>query len=95
MEKKLSAGLADRLLDLLSEDDAFRDRFGRDPRAALAELGLKEAADPGLGAQDGPWACLHGAGLPSKEQVRLTRDSLRDQMTSLTGMANMIFMADR
>lgn len=35
----LSPEIADRLLDLLSTDDAFRARFQRDPRAALHEVG--------------------------------------------------------
>jgi putative modified peptide len=35
----LDAELADRLLDLLSTDDAYRTRFQHDPRGALAEIG--------------------------------------------------------
>lgn len=35
----LDAAVADRLLDLLSTDDAYRTRFQADPRAALAEIG--------------------------------------------------------
>lgn len=45
MNKPLTApldpALADRLLDLLSTDDLFRERFQRDPRAALHEIGYQ------------------------------------------------------
>lgn len=37
----LDAQLADRLLDLLSTDDAYRARFQADPRAALHEIGYE------------------------------------------------------
>lgn len=37
----LSPEIADRLLDLLSSDDAYRSRFQHDPRAALYEIGYE------------------------------------------------------
>ena len=40
----LSPEIADRLLDLLSTDDAFRARFQADPRAALHEVGYQSPA---------------------------------------------------
>lgn len=40
----LDARLADRLLDLLSTDDAYRARFQDDPRAALIEIGYRSPA---------------------------------------------------
>lgn len=39
MTAPLEARIADRLLDLLSTDDGFRDRFQRDHLSALAEIG--------------------------------------------------------
>jgi putative modified peptide len=43
----LDAELADRLLDLLSTDDLFRERFQRDHLAALQSIGY-ESPNPGL-----------------------------------------------
>lgn len=43
----LNAELADRLLDLLSTDDLFRERFQRDHLAALRSIGYESPA-PGL-----------------------------------------------
>lgn len=60
----MSRALAQRLLQLLSGDDDYRDRFQRDPVAALAEIGYTDAT---------AGECLSfgdGATLASKEDIR-------------------------
>ena len=81
----IPADIADRLLDLLASDDAFRASFQKDPRAALEHLGYTTpATDNGVGGQD-PMMCMDGArALPSKQQFRDARRRLRDQLTSVT-----------
>jgi putative modified peptide len=88
MEKCLPADIAEKLLVRLSEDDAFRDTFRRDPRQALAELGYEPARlEAGATEEvakdaDGPWTCLHGEGLPSKEDLQRMRQKLQQELTS-------------
>ncbi|TXK60784.1 NHLP-related RiPP peptide [Alkalisalibacterium limincola] len=95
MEKCLPADIADKLLVRLSEDDAFRDTFRRDPRQALAQLGYEPARqDADISAEvvhdvDGPWACLHGDGLPSKEEIQRMREKLQQELTA--SMSQKIF----
>jgi putative modified peptide len=86
---KLPPDIADRLLDRLSEDDAFREMFRRDPRAALASVGYADAADTSL--EDGAWSCLHGENLPDKQALKDARRALHEQMTSQDGMSFVIF----
>lgn len=49
----MDAVLADRLLDLLSTDDAYRARFQHDPRAALAEIGYVAPGPARMAANGG------------------------------------------
>lgn len=90
---RLPPAIAERLLDLLCSDDAYRELFRESPREALVLVGLAEAADPARGPADGPWACLHGQCLPSKPVLRGIRDALHAQMTSRSPMAHMVFIA--
>lgn len=87
--RRLPAEVADRLLDRLCEDDAFRELFRRNPRHALVAVGLTEAADFAGRPAGGAWECLHGSGLPSKEQLRAVREHLRAQMVDSLG--NVLF----
>jgi len=78
--------IADALLARLERDDDFRATFKRSPREALAQLGygpaLESARTESLDVEQGSsFACLHGEGLPSKEEIARTRDSLRAQIT--------------
>lgn len=88
MEKCLPADIAEKLLVRLSEDDAFRDTFRRDPRQALAQLGYEPARQEiEVTAEiakdvDGPWTCLHGDGLPSKEEIQRMREKLQQELTA-------------
>lgn len=75
----LPDAIANHLLDLLSKDDAFRDAFAADPRAALIKAGLDEKqADAAL---VGP-TCLQVSTLASKEAIAAARDRLMHSLTS-------------
>ena len=76
MSYRISAAIADRLLDLLSEDDDFRHRFETNAARCLEELGCPTPADD---TQAGPW-CLATRQLAPKAQIRRTRDALRRQL---------------
>ena len=76
MSYRIPASIADRLLDLLAEDDDFRRRFETNAARCLEELGCPTPADDS-GA--GPW-CLATQQLAPKAQIRRTRDALRRQL---------------
>jgi len=85
--KKRSAPLdsqtADRLLDLLSSDDAFRRLFKRDPRRALEQVGFVESsllASPG-------WCFFGITKLASKAQISAARVEIRTMLTSGLGQS--------
>lgn len=69
--------VADRLLDLLSTDDAFRRLFTRDPGKALAQVGFEKAA-----GEYSPEGCFWGISqLASKAQIAQARDDIRLMLT--------------
>ena len=76
----LSAETADALLDKLSSDDDFRSLFQNNPRAALAEVGHVEAADPSI--KSGAWDCCAVKQLAPKEAIKASRDALRKMLLS-------------
>ncbi|HET6603996.1 MAG TPA: NHLP-related RiPP peptide [Xanthomonadaceae bacterium] len=73
MADRLDPKVVDALLDRLSSDDDFRERFQADPAAALAEVGAGdfEAA-----------SCLSVTRLASKEALRAARGALTAQLGS-------------
>ena len=80
--KKRSAPLdpqtADRLLDLLSSDDAFRRLFKRDARKALEQVGYVESS-----LLASPSWCFFGiTKLASKADIREARNKIRTMLTS-------------
>ncbi len=83
MAKNFSRDIADKLLDKLSSDDKFRELFERNPRAALHQLGYETPEElKGIAGSD-PVMCLGtSSGLASKEQIRATRSTLQEQLTS-------------
>jgi putative modified peptide len=82
MSYQLPDNVVDALLDRLSNDDAFRDRFVADARLALAEVGFAPAAD--LTIKGGLWDCLFGVRqtqLASKDAIRKSWLQIRKQLT--------------
>ncbi|MEG3193278.1 NHLP-related RiPP peptide [Lysobacter sp. D1-1-M9] len=69
---------ADRLLDLLSTDDAFRRLFRRDAQKALEQVGFVES--PLLASPS--WCFLGITKLASKAQITKARATLREMLTS-------------
>ena len=91
MTAPLEARIADRLLDLLSTDDGFRDRFQRDHLSALAEIGYVPQ-EPGamtacglaVAAQPEPFADCKVRQLASKDVIRAARNEIRSML--ITGL---------
>lgn len=84
----LDPKIADRLLDLLSTDDGFRELFAKDPKAALGQVGYQadatvaargENAAEALASSDG---CCKVSALASKEVILEARDAIRSMLTS-------------
>ena len=76
--------IADKLLDKLSSDDAFRKQFQSDPRAALGDLGYV-TPEKGVGVKGvDPLLCLsNGASLASKEAIKAARSKLLEQLCAM------------
>jgi len=66
--------IADRLLDLLSTDDLFREAFQRDPLRTLRWIGHASPATPG---QLEPFAECRVNVLASKEAIAAAREEIR------------------
>lgn len=82
MAKNFTREFADKLLAKLSSDDAFREHFGKDARAALKELGHETPAeDVGVEGLD-PVMCLGGElALASKQDIAAARQKLQTQLS--------------
>lgn len=83
--KKRSAPLdpqtADRLLELLSTDDGFRELFMREPREALKQVGFVNHSDLAS-----PHFCfLSIRQLASKREIAAARTEIRTMLTSGLG----------
>ena len=88
--KGLDPKVADRLLDLLSTDDAFRELFQKNPAAALRQVGPR---DPNVSREsvqnrqdslnaDDSTQCYQVAQLASKEVISNSRDEMRAMLTN-------------
>lgn len=66
---------ADKLLDLLSTSDDFRERFTRDPTTALAEVGYQVP-------QDVTPTCMAAEQLAPKEEIAAAREQLKSMLMS-------------
>jgi len=80
----LGAKVVDRLLDLLSTDDAFRALFVSDTYAALLQAGY----EPPAGADENtvnPALCIYTPNLASKEKIARERGKLT---RTLNGIVN-------
>lgn len=77
----LDPAVADRLLDLLSESDAFRELFQHDPRAALEQAGYQAPGmDTLVAGEEAPPTvdgCCLVQQLASKDVIRAARDQLK------------------
>ncbi|PPV05582.1 hypothetical protein XBLMG947_3256 [Xanthomonas bromi] len=79
------ASTADRLLELLSNDDSFRDRFQCNPAQALAQIGVAGAsADKGVPSAGEPYYCMTTGQLAPKEDIALARAELQSYLTETT-----------
>lgn len=89
----LDPAVADRLLELLSQDDAFRDLFQRDPTAALRQVGHETGGDVPCDVQsddvartdaqvDDPCDCFQVNALASKDVIQNSLEELRSMLTS-------------
>jgi len=74
----LDPSIADKLLDLLGSDDAFRDLFQKDPLAALEQLGYRPPVE---GVPPPFHACCHVQQLASKEAIVEARTELQGLLT--------------
>ncbi|MFI6642543.1 NHLP-related RiPP peptide [Streptomyces sp. NPDC050504] len=72
--------VADRLLELLATDDAFRELFKADRHAALVQAGLD--ADPSQLKEASALGCLVVNELASKSDIAAARDTLKAHLTS-------------
>jgi putative modified peptide len=93
MSFKLPEVVADRLLEKLGNDDAFRSAFVADARSALVLLGFAPAADEAL--SKGLWSCITVDRLASKEAIRAGRDALLRQLTVHAATFNPISLGIR
>ena len=88
----LEPKLADRLLDLLGSDDAFRELFQADPAAALAQIGYQApAAGNTLAATGGRVSvagCIGVRALASKEQIQAARTELKSMLLAGLGQTS-------
>lgn len=83
----LEAKVADRLLDLLSTDDLFRERFQHDHLAALRSIGYQPPA-PGQMTACGtvpaaalePFADCKVRKLAPKETIKASREEIRTML---------------
>ncbi|HYG07576.1 MAG TPA: NHLP-related RiPP peptide [Stenotrophomonas sp.] len=72
----LSAEIADRLLDKLATDDAFRAAFRADPAAALGTLGYSRPTEEAAATLD-PFSACVVQDLASKEAILAAREQLK------------------
>lgn len=85
----LSPEVADRLLDLLSTDDTFRDLFQAEPLTALRSIGYQSpipgkmtACGLAPAAELEPFADCKVENLADKDTIRASRDDIRSMLTS-------------
>ena len=80
---KFSPEVADRLLERLSSDDAFRALFLADPRAALRLVGHETpASDLGVAGSDPVMCCIGMKSLAPKAALQASRHALRNRLST-------------
>jgi hypothetical protein len=97
----LDPKVADKLLDLLSTDNAFRRLFKKDPQAALAQVGHPEAKAAVAALRKGPpftppgpppvipptASCLQVTSIAPKATIIRAREELKTMLTSSLGQS--------
>lgn len=80
---------ADKLLELLSTDDEFRELFTNNRQAALKQVGYPDADAPSI-------QCTSVKQLASKEEIAQARSELRSVLTSQAALTVIFcFESDR
>lgn len=77
----LDPTVADKLLQLLSTDDEFRELFVRDREAALTQVGYSEPANASI-------QCNTVSNIASKEDIAAAREELKQHLTSNAALTN-------
>lgn len=95
----LGAEIAGKLLDLLSSDDGFRQRFKDDPVAALQSMGYRDLASSAKSLQPtqalaAPFSACSVANLASKEQFAAAKEVLMDDLMKGLAYNTPTFEAD-
>ncbi|MDG2523886.1 NHLP-related RiPP peptide [Stenotrophomonas sp. HITSZ_GD] len=75
---KLDSSIANKLIDLLSSDDAFRQLFSTDTLAALAQLGVVINDEIEAFVKD----CCTKVQLAEKGNIAAAQGHIRDMLTS-------------
>jgi putative modified peptide len=75
---KLDSSIANKLIDLLSSDDAFRELFTQDTLAALVQLGVKPDDELAAFLKD----CCTKVQLAEKGNIAASQGHIRDMLTS-------------
>jgi len=80
---KFPREVAERLLDKLSGDDAFRELFVADPRAAMASIGYETPASyAGVPGSDPVMCCLEVRELSPKHVLAASRALLAERLST-------------
>lgn len=84
MANTFSPEVADKLLEKLSTDQAFRDLFEKNPRAALKKVGHETPeVDRDTKGHDPVLCCYNvNGGLASMETIRAGREKIKASLTS-------------
>lgn len=86
----LSAEVADKLLDLLSKDNDFRQLFQKDATAALAQAGHAPAQEMIASGSYSPTAygCMAAANIATKAEIEAARLEIKGMLTSAASHTN-------
>ncbi|AZR36814.1 NHLP-related RiPP peptide [Xanthomonas vasicola] len=83
--RPFDASTADRLLELLSNNDDFRDCFQSNPAQALAQIGIAgTSADKSVPSAGEHYYCMTTNQLASKQDIALARAELQSYLTEKT-----------
>jgi putative modified peptide len=95
MTNKFTPEVADKLLDKLSTDDAFRDLFEKNPSSALRQVGHEPASEhAGVRGSDPAMCSNLKNGLASKEAIRAGREEMKAALTSTLSQTVFAISAD-